>query len=177
MLKTFRWCVVCLTFIAILSVPSARSQQTPQVGPAPVPPALLVAKKVFISNAGADSGLFPHPFSGDPNRPYNQFYAAVQGIGRYELVPEPQEANLILEIQLIAPYGPTNANKQKGAPDPLPMFRLRIFDRKTHYILWTLTESIAAANLQKTHDRNYDEALSALAQDLKNLITGRGRAF
>jgi hypothetical protein len=34
------------------------------VATAPVPPALGVAKTVFISNAGADSGLFPHPFSG-----------------------------------------------------------------------------------------------------------------
>ncbi len=35
---------------------------------APVPQALMKAKKIFLSNAGADSGLFPHPFSGDPDR-------------------------------------------------------------------------------------------------------------
>jgi hypothetical protein len=51
---------------------------------------------------------------------------------------------------LTAPNGPTNANKQNGASDPLPMFRLVIYDRATHYILWALTESIASALVQKT---------------------------
>jgi hypothetical protein len=51
------------------------------------------------------------------------------------------------------------------------MFRLSILDRKTHYILWALTESIAPANLQKTHDRNFDEALATLTLDLKRLTT------
>ena len=32
----------------------------------------------------------------------------------------------------MAPYGPSNADKQKGASDPLPMFRLVIYDIKTH---------------------------------------------
>jgi hypothetical protein len=49
------------------------------------------------------------------------------------------------------------------------MFRLVILDRETHYVLWALTESIESANLQKTHDRNFDEALTALTLDLKKL--------
>lgn len=171
MLRTFRLGSLWLACIAILSTVAASAQQVPEAGGAPVPPALFTAKKVFVSNAGADSGLFPHPFSGSPDRPYNQFYAAVQEWGRYELVAEPQEAELVFEIQLIAPNGPTNANKQEGASDPLPMFRLSILDRKTHYILWALTESIAPATLQKTHDHNFDEALATLTLDLKRLTT------
>ncbi len=45
------------------------------------------------------------------------------------------------------------------------MFRLVIYDRPTHYVLWALTESIAPATLQKTHDHNFDEALAALVVD------------
>jgi hypothetical protein len=157
--------------MAILWTTAASAQQVPEVGGAPVPPALFTAKNVFVSNAGADSGLFPSPFSGTPDRPYNQFYAALQGWGRYELVTDPQEAELVFEIQLTAPNGPTNANKQLGASEPLPMFRLSILDRKTHYILWTLTESVAPAILQKTHDHNFDEALARLTLDLKRLTT------
>jgi hypothetical protein len=117
---------------------------------APVPTSLLHAKKVFISNAGADSGLFPHPFSGAPSRAYDQFYAALQSAGRYELVSDPSDADLVFELQLTAPNGPKDADKTKGASDPLPMFRLVILDRPTHYILWALTESIRQANLQAT---------------------------
>jgi len=171
MLRTFRLASLSLACISILSTVAASTQQAPEAGGAPVPPMLLTAKKVFVSNAGADSGLFPHPFSGSPDRPYNQFYAAVQGWGRYELVADPQEAELVFEIQLMGPSGPANPNKQKGASDPLPMFRLSILDRKTHYILWTLTESIGFAFLQKTHDHNFDEALAALTLDLKRLTT------
>jgi hypothetical protein len=154
---------------ALLTAICAIAQQASDGVVAAVPPAILTAKKVFISNAGADSGLFPHPFSGSTDRGYSQFYSAMQGWGRFEVVGDPGDAELVLELQLISPNGPKDADKQKGNSDPLPMFRLSIFDRKTHYALWTLTESIAAANLQKTHDRNFDDAVAALLADLKNL--------
>jgi hypothetical protein len=151
----------------------ATGAQAPPPSPllAPVPPALLNAKTVFVSNAGADSGLFPHPFSGDPDRPYNQFYAAMQSWGRYQLVADPSEADVVFELQLIAPPGPSSGNKVNGASDPVPMFRLVIYDRKTHYVLWALTESIPIAVLQKTHDNNFDGALSTLTADLKRLTS------
>lgn len=128
----------------------------------PVPPALASAKTVFLSNTGADSGLFPSPFSGDTNRAYVEFYSALQSSGAFQLVDDPSQADLVLELQLVAPYGPTNANKQNGAADPRPMFRLTVLDRKTHYVLWTVTQSVGLALLQKTHDRNFDDALSAV---------------
>ena len=149
----------------------AQAPPLPPSSLAPVPPALLNAKTVFISNAGADSGLFPHPFSGDPDRPYNEFFANIQAWSRYQIVTDPSEADLVFELRLIAPYGPSNPNKQNGAADPLPMFRLVILDRKTHYVLWALTESIEFAFLQKTHDHNFDEALSAITLDLKRLTS------
>ena len=42
------------------------------------------------------------------------------------------------------------------------MFRLTVLDRKTHYVLWTVTQSVGLAVLQKTHDRNFDDALAAV---------------
>ena len=162
---------------AALFLGSQAGAQTPPASPppvlalAPVPPALLNAKTVFISNAGADSGLFPHPFTGDPDRPYNEFYAAIQSWGRYQIVGDPSEADVVFELQLIAPPGPSSGNKINGASDPLPMFRLVVYDRKTHYVLWALTESIMVAYLQKTHDNNFDLALNAIASDLKRVTS------
>lgn len=144
----------------------------------PVPPALTAAKKVFVSNAGADSGLFPSPFSGTPDRAYAEFYASLKAAGQFEVVADPSEADLVLELQLIAHSSPlrvrdagmnSEVNKVNGAPDPLPMFRLAIYDRKSHYILWTLTQSVEQAYLQKTHDRNFDAALSKLLLDFRTL--------
>jgi hypothetical protein len=162
-----RW-IACLCAVALLSAVTSAQPAVP-VATAPVPSSLFSAKKVFISNAGADSGLFPHPFSGDPDRAYNEFYADVESWGRYQLVDAPAEADLIFELQLTAPSGPSNADKSKGASDPLPMVRLVIYDRPTHYILWALTESIAPATLQKTHDHNLDEAVSNLVLDAGRL--------
>jgi hypothetical protein len=166
MARTFRLSLGAIACFAFLWAARAVAQQ-----PAPVPSGILNAKSVFISNAGADSGLFPHPFSGGPDRAYNEFYAAMQGWSRYEIVSAPADADLVFELQLVAPNGPANANKQKGASDPLPMFRLVIFDAKTHYVLWALTESIDEALVQKTHDRNFDDALAAMLADLKALTT------
>ena len=137
--------------------------------PAPVPPGIAAAKKIFVSNAGADSGLFPEPFNGDTDRAYNQFFTALKATGEFDLVPDPSDADLVLELELVAPLGPTNANKQNGASDPVPQFRLVIYDRKTHYILWTLTESIGVALLQRTHDRNFDQALSNILLDFQRV--------
>jgi hypothetical protein len=153
---------------ALFSAVAAFAQHS-AASAAPIPPAILAAKKVFLSNAGADSGLFPSPFSGDPSRAYVQFYAALKAAGQFELVEDPSEADLVLELQLIAPNGPSNGAKANGASDPLPMFRLVIYDRKTHYVLWTLTDSIAWAVGQKNHDRTFDEALSYLHQEFEEL--------
>ena len=108
--------VACFGFFVMLPQIALVAQQTATpVAVAPVPALLLDAKRVFISNARADSGLFPHPFTGDPDRAYNEFYAGVLSWGRYELVTSPAEADLVFEIRLMAPNGPANADKQKGA--------------------------------------------------------------
>jgi len=148
----------------LLTVPSL-AQQTATPAAAPVPSAILSASRIFISNAGADAGLFPSPFSDTPDRGYNQFYAALKNQGSYQLVNDPSQADLVLELRLSAPYGPSDPSKQKGASDPLPMFRLTIYDAKTHYVLWAFTESIDVAYLQKSHDHNFDIALAAIVRD------------
>jgi hypothetical protein len=163
-----------LIVVALASAPSF-AQMPAYTGFGPVPSSVAAAKTIFVSNAGADSGLFPEPFSGDQDRAYTEFYAALKAAGDYSLVQNPSQADLVLELRLTAPNGPTNPSKQNGASDPLPMFRLTIYDAKTHYVLWAITSSIDFAFLQKTHDRNFDEALSAvLARFLQ--IAGRSGA-
>jgi hypothetical protein len=168
-------CCICSDDNRALGRAARRSTRTAppsQSAPsAPIPPAIFAAKKIFLSNAGADSGLFPHPFSGTQDRAYNQFYAAMQKWERYELVSAPDDADLIFELRLSAPSGPANPDKQKGVSDPLPTFYLAIVERKSHCTLWTITESVSVAFLQKTHDRNFDDALAALLADVQTLAS------
>lgn len=120
-----------MIFVAALVLSCVAIGQQPYnagpVQPPPIPPALRNAKSFFLSNAGGDSGLFPQPFTGDPNRGYAELYARLKSAG-YKLVDDPAKADVVLELQLTAPDGPSSANKQNGASDPLPMFRLVMSD-------------------------------------------------
>lgn len=128
---------------------------------APVPGKIYSAKKVFVSNAGSDSGLFGALFfDGDPDRTYNEFFADVQRTGRYELVGDPAQADLVLETHLSLPSG-----------QQFPMFRLVVYDANTHFVLWTLTESIEPALTQKNRDKNFDQALGNLVADFQRAGT------
>jgi hypothetical protein len=78
-----------LAVLSIVAFSSAAAVSQQIIPAAPVPSALRTAKRIFVSNAGTDSGLFASPFSGDTNRGYNQFYAALQATGQFELVNAP----------------------------------------------------------------------------------------
>lgn len=164
-----------MIFVAALVLSCVAISQQPDnagpVQPPPIPPALRNAKSFFLSNAGGDSGLFPQPFTGDPNRGYAELYASLKSAG-YNLVDDPAKADVVLELELTAPNGPSSANKQNGASDPLPMFRLVMYQTSTHYVLWALTESIDPAYLQKTHDHNFDLALGRLLTHFEQ-VTGK----
>jgi hypothetical protein len=158
------------TAALLLLTPALCLAQTPPDTPAtPVPAAIRSAKAVFLANGGADGGLFPEPFSGDPNRGYFSLYSQLKAMGKYDLVADPSQADLVMEIGLVAPTGPHNDAKQLGTADPLPFFRLAIYDAKSHFMLWTITEPIYIAYRQKTHDKNFDDALANVMADLKAL--------
>ncbi|HSY36877.1 MAG TPA: hypothetical protein VK814_14070 [Acidobacteriaceae bacterium] len=164
--KLCRRMLLMVVGVLLLAV-GMRAQVLPQ--PAPLP-AKLMGKTIFLSNAGADSGLFPSPFSGAPSRAYDYLYAALKRDGTYVLVNDPAQADLVFEIRVTAPSGPQSPSKVNGASDPLPMARLVIYDRPTHYILWADTQSVEVALLQKTHDANFDRALDRLLSDLKSVV-------
>jgi hypothetical protein len=144
--------------IILLSGSFLRAQEAAPA--APVPPRIASAKKAFISNAGEQrnpSGdLY---FSGGPDRAYNQFYAAMKDWGRYELVLDPADADLVFEIRL--------ANVAQGVDTEL---KLVLLDPRTHVTLWTFSEHADAAGRQKTRDASFDQAISRISDDLKKLV-------
>lgn len=142
--------IVCATLFSAVAGLAQQSATTP---PGPVPPSILAAKKIFLSNSGTASSLY----SGGPNRAYNQLFAALQTSGFFDLVGDPSDADLVLELQ-------TNDSGSGSAT-----FRLLIYDRKTHFLLWTLLEPINVCSRQKTCDSNFDEALPVLLLNFEKL--------
>lgn len=167
---TFSIALALALITALLMLPPAQAQQSKDVPPAPLPSQVYSAKKVFISNAGGDSnGLY----TGGPERLYNQFYAAVKGWGRYELVASPAAADLVLEVSFRNPFigegmiggGETQVSNYNFTD---PHFRLVIVDPGTRVTLWTFTEHVERARLQGNRDKNFDLAFAKLANDLRN---------
>jgi hypothetical protein len=149
--------------MTLLVVPSLEAQNAPEAAPAPLPSQIITARKAFISNAGGE--IPSYRWSGGSTRTYNQFYAAIKSWGRYELVAVPADADLVLEISFANPIYTT----EKISSDD-PQFRLVLLDPKTHILLWTLTKRVPEKRgFQKSRDRDFDESLVSLVNDLKML--------
>ncbi len=149
----------------LLLIPGLSAQQAKAPPPAPVPPQIAAAKKVFISNAGGESFesvIGQTVFDGGPDRPYNQFCAAIKDWGRFEIVPSPTEADVVLEISW--------ALTDTGLRLPvLGQLRLVIIDPGTHVTLWNLTEYVRGAILLGNRDKNFDQAMTTILNRMKLL--------
>ena len=153
--------------IAILSLVQLLNAQQPKgPAPAPVPAQIVAAQKVFISNAGGESletVIDETVFNGGPDRPYNEFYAAMKSWGRCELVSSPADADLILEISWVL--------SDTGLRLPvLGQLRLVVIDPKTHVTLWNVTEYVRGAILLGNRDKNFDQAMNTVVGRLKSLM-------
>ncbi|HXW57642.1 MAG TPA: hypothetical protein VEJ67_17960 [Candidatus Cybelea sp.] len=156
-----------LTLAILATVPTLPAQQAkaPTAAPAPVPPEIAGAQKVFISNAGGESletVIDEVVFNGGPDRPYNQFYAAMKRWGRYQIVPSPTDANVVLEISWTL--------SDTGLRLPvLGQLRLRVIDPKSNITLWNLTEYVRGALLLGNRDKNFDQAMNTIMSRIEAL--------
>ena len=101
---------------------------------APVPVPILQGKKAFISFELGDVSSFPSTYSGGPERAYNEFYQGMQQWGRYQLVADPKDADVIFAIRFVDSPGLSH-----------PQIRLGIMDPHGAITLWGFAEEINAA--------------------------------
>ena len=166
MLRTIKLQTSCV-IVGILGLTSVLSaQQSKGPAPAPVPAQIGAAQKVFISNAGGaslETVIDETVFNGGPDRPYNEFYAAMKTWNRYELVSSPASADLVLEISWVL--------SDTGLRLPvLGQLRLVLIDPKTHVTLWNFTEYVRGALLLGNRDKNFDQAMNTLVSRMKDLV-------
>jgi hypothetical protein len=135
------------------AMPGVRAQTTPAPA-APIPSQIVTAKKVFVSNGGGDFGVYT--WKGGPARTYNEFYAALQKWGRYELVSTPGAADLVIEIDQSMQMQDTK-------------IKLRLLDPKTGILLWELQYYPGTKGLPKSQDKVFGAAIDILVDDLKAL--------
>jgi hypothetical protein len=161
-LKITRVSTFCLASILLICSHLVAQSE----GPAPPPPQIASAQKLFISNGGGESFetvIDQTVFNGGPDRPYNQFYAAMKNWGRGEIVTSPSDSDLVLEISW--------ALTDTGLKLPvLGQLRLLIIDPKTHVTLWNLTQYVRGAILLGNRDKNFDRAMTIVVNRAKLLI-------
>jgi hypothetical protein len=85
------------------------------------------------------------------------------------LVDRPADADLVLEISLADRTVFTNAMVQ--ASDRLAYFILVLRDPKSQTVLWWLAERLQGANRPATGEKNYNQAMANLLNDLKKLTS------
>ena len=149
--------------LVAITIPLASAQAPHNPPAAPVPTPILAAKSVFLSNAGVDNiSVSALTKSGDVNQAYNEVYAALRDWGRYRLTSSPADAELVFEIRFAAPMVDCGRNTSFA-----PQLELTIFDSRTHFILWRITEPVEGAIRKSKWARNFEGSMSNLIAALK----------
>ena len=125
---------------------------------APVPDPILKGKRAFISYELGDVTAFPRGYSGGPERAYSEFFTAMKRWGRYELVTDPKDADLVFAIRFVDP------------PNTPAQIRLGIVDAHSRISLWGFVEQVDPAVRKKTRDAQFSDTVTELVSDVKLLI-------
>jgi len=124
------------------------------------PRTIASAQKIFIANGGMDAfSLQASKSSGSTEpAPNDSLYAAVESWGQPQLVSAPADADLVLVIRFTAPLVGENGGWafQRVLANTRWQFQteLTIYDAKSHFPLWTLTQPVRPANLKGTWHKN-----------------------
>ncbi len=125
---------------------------------APVPAPLLNGKKAFISYELGDVTAFPRAYSGGPERAYGEFYSAMKAWGRYELVSDPGQADVVFAVRFVDP-GTT-----------VPQIRIGVSDGKTGIGMWGFVEQVDFKFRKKNRDLAFTDSVKLLVTDIQTLI-------
>lgn len=163
--RHFNFQFFCIA-VAVLGIAPALSAQPAKVpAPAPAPAQIAAAKRVFISNAGGESFenvIDETVFDGGPDRPYNEFYAAMNEWGRYKLVSSPEASDLVLEVSWVL--------TDTGLRLPvLGQLRLVVIDPRNNVTLWNFTQYVRGAILLSNRDKNFDQTMTTIVNRMKIL--------
>jgi hypothetical protein len=125
---------------------------------APVPTPLLNGKKAFISYELGDVTAFPDAYSGGPERAYGEFYSAMKAWNRYDLVADPNDADIVFAVRFVDP------------PNTVPQIRIGVADARTHITLWGFVEQVDFKFRKKNRDAAFTDSVKLLVSDIQTLI-------
>lgn len=165
MRRTIQGIALCGGLMLLTGFSGAQRKNAPvNAAAAPVPAPILAGKKAFISFELGDVSAFPSVYSGGPERAYAEFYAGMGQWGRYKLVDDPKNADIVLGIRFVETPGLN-----------VPQIRLGISDAVTHVQLWAFSEEINGAYLKRNRDPAFSDAVARVVADFKLLLSSNGQ--
>jgi len=163
-------CLAALFLFAIAATASAQifdqrsDRSSAEVGinnsQAPVPSPLLKAKRAFVSYEIGDVTAFPSDYSGGPERAYGEFYAQMKAWGRYQLVSDPKDADIIFAVRFVDPPNIVR-----------PQIRVGIMDSTARVSLWGFVEEVNFAFFKKHRDAAFTASVKQLLEDVQALVS------
>jgi hypothetical protein len=150
---------VLLFVLSTLPAVGQRKAAPVNASQAPVPAPIVTGKTAFISYELGDVSSFPSTYSGGPERAYNEFFQGMQQWGRYQLVADPKDADVVFAIRFVDPPGIGN-----------PQIRLGVSDARGRVSLWGFAEEIDGAFRKKNRDAAFSSAIAQVINDLKLLV-------
>ena len=150
--------------------------------PPPPPPAVISAvtsaKKVFLSNAGADP-IYAHDITGGANGSYNALDASLKQWGYFQLVDSPAQADLIFAIhstETVDEKDVWNLDPHSTQPYDVivgpkhPIFHLTILDASTQSVIWKIDSPAGFAFTRKKGAVAFAKSIDTLTNQVKALV-------
>ncbi|MGD0697917.1 MAG: hypothetical protein ABSB82_24130 [Terriglobia bacterium] len=166
-----RTLAISLALSAILSSPglAGAKGRRKDVPVAPLPSAIVNARKIFVSNGGGS------------NLAYDAFYSKMKEWGKYEIVGSPEEADLIVELSYRVEDKGTrvwsstntynNTTQVHSAQIVDPQLILTVYDAKTKNSLWSETDHRKLARREKNREKETVNSAARLVEDLETRVT------
>ena len=126
---------------------------------APVPDPITKGKRAFISYEMGDVTAFPSSYSGGPERAYGEFYTQMKAWGRYELVSDPKDADVIFAVRFVDPPA-----------IPHPQIRVGVMSGNGRVSLWGFVEEVNFAFFKKHRDQAFTATVKTLVGDVEDLV-------
>jgi hypothetical protein len=135
---------------------------------APLPAAIVNAKKVFLTNGGGSSLA------------YDAFYSEMKQWGKYEIVGSPDNADLIVELSYHVDHNGTDVwsatNYYTGKTQVYssenidPQLALKIYDAKSKSALWSAIDHRQLARREKNREKEIIKSAERLVDQLKTRV-------
>ncbi len=158
--------ILILSLVLLLIPVVLSAKQRKDVPPAPLPEAILNAKKIFLANGGGS------------NLAYDAFYAKMKDWGRFQIVGSPDEADVIMELAYkVDDHGTrvwsttntyNNTTQVHSAQLVDPQVILTVFDGKNKQLLWSTTDHRRLARREGNREKETINSAERIADLLKN---------